>query len=522
MTYPGAIAEKTPDKLAVVNTGTGETLTFGDLAIQSGRVVRVLQDRGLAVGDAFSLMMENRLDLFTIAWAAFVAGFRITLINRYLTAEEAAYIVQDSDAKLLISSAELSASEQLGKAVISHCPNLLSCGGDISGFDPLEPAMATQSATPPPIASVRGQSMLYSSGTTGKPKGVARPPETVSIEEGLALSAVLRMFGFDENSRYLSPAPLYHAAPFFYSTAVQSIGGCVYMMERFDAEDALRCLQGYQITQSQWVPTMFVRMLKLPEEMREQYSFPTHKLAIHAAAPCPVDVKRRMIDWWGPILFEYYAGTEGNGVTVVTSEDWLAHPGTVGKPIDTIVHICDESGRELPVGETGTIYFEPPEEVPRFLYHKDDEKTDQSRHPQHKNWTTLGDVGYMDEEGYLYLTDRKAYMIISGGVNIYPQDIEDALVMHDKIVDAAVFGVPNPDFGEEVKAVVQTVSGVPEAATAAQLEEELIAYCRQKLAAFKVPRSIDFVGELPRLPTGKLYKRLLRDKYWGKQDSRIV
>lgn len=523
MSYPGYHAQD-PDKLAAVNVTTGDLLTFKELDIASSQIARVLQGLGLKHGDHFSLMMENHLDFFKFVWAALRGGFFITSVNRYLTAPEAAYIVEDSDSKVLISSANLDVSEQLGAAVKDICSHCFSWGGPIAGFEPMEPMVAAQpkdSLSPKGIP--RGDAMLYSSGTTGRPKGVLRTQSDTTVEEVSSMGMALAMFGFGNETRYLSPAPLYHAAPFFYSTNAQSLGGCVYMMEKFDPEDALRAIEDYKITHSQWVPTMFLRMLKLPEDIRTKYDLSSHQLAIHAAAPCPVQAKHRMIDWWGPILFEYYAGTEGNGTTAITSEDWLLHPGSVGKALSSVMHICNEEGEELPANEAGTIYFESPEADTIFEYHKAPEKTSQSRHPERKNWTTLGDVGRLDEEGYLYLTDRKAYMLISGGVNIYPQEIEDILVMHETIVDAAVFGVPNEDFGEEVKAVVQLAEGIPGSEEdQKRIEQDLMAYCRQHLAAYKVPRSVDFTAELPRLPTGKLYKRILRDKYWGKGDTTIV
>jgi fatty-acyl-CoA synthase len=286
------------------------------------------------------------------------------------------------------------------------------------------------------------------------------------------------------------------------------------MMERFDAEQALQMIERYGVTHSQWVPTMFVRMLKLPEEARKDHDLSSLKIAVHAAAPCPVEVKRQMIEWWGPLLFEYYAGTEGSGATFITSEDWLKHPGSVGKAGVGILHICDENGNDLPPGEAGLIYFE--REIATFEYHNDPAKTRAARHPQHENWNALGDVGYMDEDGYLYLTDRQAFMIISGGVNIYPQAIEDALITHPKVGDVAVFGVPDAEMGEAVKAVIEPAPGQE---PTDELAAELLDYARSKLAHYMAPRSLDFIVEMPRLPTGKLYKRLLRDAYW--QDRKI-
>ena len=515
--YPGVYAQQKPDYPAIVNTSTGEQITYGELAIASSQIARTFRRFGLKPSDHFSVVMENNIDYFKIIWAAFIAGFTITTINRHLTAEEAAYIVQNSDSKILVCSANLDMSAKLGEIVRDYCGLQFSWGGAIDGFESLEDQIAEEPETLLPIDTHKGQAMPYSSGTTGRPKGVIRPPETGTIEEGLGIKDALMAFGFSEATRYLSPAPLYHAAPFTFCNGVLSIGGTIYMMERFDEEEALRCLQEYEITHSQWVPTMFIRMLKLPEAVRARYSFPAHQLAIHAAAPCPVEAKRSMIEWWGEILFEYYAGSEGNGITVIASADWLQHPGSVGCSMNAVIHICDDSGQELPAGQDGTIFFEPLDPAAIFSYHKDDDKTHDSRHPENPRWTTLGDIGHLDEEGYLYLTDRKAYMIISGGVNIYPQEIEDVLVMHDQIADVAVFSVPHEEFGEEVKAVVQLQDGrVPKGAEAESLAQELMAYSREKLAAFKVPRSVDFTAALPRLPTGKLYKRLLRDKYWEK------
>jgi acyl-CoA synthetase (AMP-forming)/AMP-acid ligase II len=294
------------------------------------------------------------------------------------------------------------------------------------------------------------------------------------------------------------------------------IGATVVVMEHFDAEAALAAIEKHKANISQWVPTMFVRMLKLPAEVRARYDVSSMRSAIHAAAPCPVEVKRQMIEWWGEVLHEYYAGTEGNGFCYISSRDWLAHPGSVGRSLLGPVHICDDEGNEVPNGEEGTIYFENENQ---FEYHNDPEKTASARHPMHPNWSTLGDVGRLDEDGFLYLTDRKAFMIISGGVNIYPQEAENLLITHPQVADVAVIGVPNEEFGEEVRAVVQPVRWED---AGPELAETLIAFCRQNLASIKCPRVVDFERELPRHPTGKLYKRLIRDRYWGKRNSRIV
>ncbi|MCX7620790.1 MAG: AMP-binding protein, partial [Acidimicrobiales bacterium] len=322
------------------------------------------------------------------------------------------------------------------------------------------------------------------------------------------------LFDYNESMVYLSPAPLYHAAPLRFSMAVHQVGGTVIVMEHFDPEQFLALIESYKVTHTQVVPTMFIRLLKLPEEARKAYDLSSLQVAIHAAAPCPIAVKEKMIEWWGPIIHEYYAGTEGNGLVYCNSEDWLTHKGTVGRALLGKVHIVDEEGNELPPGEEGTIYFESDAQ---FEYHNDPEKTAASRLPN--GWTTLGDVGRLDEDGFLYLTDRKAYMIITGGVNVYPQEAENVLALHPKVQDVAVIGVPNEEFGEEVKAIVEPVDM---ADAGPELERELIEYCRQHLADVKCPRSVDFRPELPRHPTGKLYKRLLKDEYWQGHESRII
>ena len=322
-----------------------------------------------------------------------------------------------------------------------------------------------------------------------------------------ATVAFLRAIRFREGDTYLSPAPLYHSAPIYWTMAVHRLGGTAVVMEKFDPRTALALIEKYRITHSNMVPTMFVRMLKLDEDVRLSYDHSSLVQVIHAAAPCPVDVKRAMIEWWGPIISEFYSSSEGSGATFVTSTDWLQHPGTVGKAMLGVMHILDDSGKPVPVGEVGTIWAETPQP---FEYLNDQEKTQQQQNEH--GWTTVGDVGYLDDDGFLYLTDRKSYMIISGGVNIYPQEAEDVLIGHPKVYDVAVFGVPNPDFGEEVKAVVQPVS-MDEAGP--ELADELIAYCKSRLASYKCPRSVDFDAELPRSDAGKLYKRRLKERYWA-------
>lgn len=513
----GYWAASYPDKVAAILTSTHEEITYAQLDARSNQYSQLLYERGLRRGDHVAVFMENDLSFFEVVWAALRSGLYITTINRYLTAEEVAYIVEDSTSKSLVSTSQMSEVAEALAPLIPGCENRLMVGGEINGWESYEAAIESMPDTPLSEQWIGG-AMLYSSGTTGRPKGIVRPlPELQLTQLPDPDGAPSGPYGFDKDTIYLSPAPLYHSAPFAFTTNIQRQGGAVVVMPRFDALDALRCIEQFGVTHSQWVPTMFVRMLKLTDEERMHHDLSSHAVAIHAAAPCPVDVKRRMIEWWGPIIEEYYAGTEGNGSTRIGSEDWLEHPGSVGKAASGEIHICDEDGIELPTGEAGIVYFE--QERMTYSYHNAPEKTREARHPDHPNWSALGDVGYLDEDGYLYLTDRKSFMIVSGGVNIYPQEIENALILHPTVMDVAVFGVPNEDFGEEVKAVIQVVEAVDESD---DLRDELIEFAREKLANYMVPRTIDFIDEMPRLPTGKLYKRLLRDRYWGRHDTRII
>ena len=510
--YPGYWATIKPHTDAVVDATSGAKLSWQDLDQRSNQVAQLLYARGLRPGDHISLLMQNDLAFFEIAWGAYRSGLYITCINRYLTAEEAAYIVNDSTSKALFTADVLTIAADLPE-LTPACDERFITGTTVSGYESYALALADQPKAPL-AEEPAGDAMLYSSGTTGQPKGIKRPLSGEHISGGFPGVEVNNPYGIDAESIYLSPAPLYHAAPFGYCMRTLALGGQVVMMQRFDPELSLKYIEQYRITHSQWVPTMFVRMLKLTDELRDRYDLSSHRCAIHAAAPCPVEIKQQMMKWWGPILWEYYAGTERNGSTVIGPDEWLAHPGSVGKAHSGILHICDEDGIEQKPGDEGMIYFEQP--AMAFEYHNAPEKTSSATHPTHANWSSLGDVGYVDDDGYLYLTDRKAYMIISGGVNIYPREIEDALILHPAVEDVAVFGVPNTDFGEEVKAVVQPAQNV---AQDAHLVDELMEFAKQHLAAYKLPRSIDFTDELPRLPTGKLYKRLLKDKYWPQKDG---
>jgi long-chain acyl-CoA synthetase len=503
----GQIAAVTPDKPAVVMVGSGEIVTFRELDEESNRLARLLRAEGLRPGDHIAFMLENHRSFLAVAWAAQRSGLYYTAISSRLQADELAYVIGDCGAKVFLTSARLA---DVAVAVSDRTPGVmlrLMLDGTAPGFASYEERIAGHPATPIED-ECEGVDMLYSSGTTGRPKGVK--PQLSLAPMGTPnnlYKLVSVLFQPDADAVYLSPAPLYHAAPLRYCLAFHRLGATVVVMERFDAEEALRAIERYSVTHSQWVPTMFIRMLKLPEETRAAHDLSSLRCAIHAAAPCPVEVKRRMIEWWGPVLHEYYAGTEGNGFVYADSGAWLEHPGTVGRPLLGEIHVLNEEGEELPPGRTGVVYFA---NGPEFEYHGDPDKTASSRDPLGRGWTTLGDVGYLDEEGFLYLTDRLSYMIISGGVNIYPQEAENVLALHPKVADVAVIGVPDPEMGESVKAVVQPVDA---AEAGPDLERELIDHCREHLAHYKCPRSVDFRAELPRHPTGKLYKRLLKDEY---------
>ena len=502
----GSVAAETPNKPAVIMAGSGRVVTFAELDAASNRLAHVLSDAGLRPGDHIAFMLENRWEFLAVAWAAQRSGLYYTPVSSRLQADELAYIVDNCEAKVFVASAAV-ADVAVGIAGATPRVGLrLMLDGVAPGFASYEEMTAAAPATPL-SEEVEGADMLYSSGTTGRPKGVKPAlPLTAMGTPGPLTLLVQFLFQPGADAVYLSPAPLYHAAPLRYCIAFQRLGATVVVMERFDPEGALRAIGSHGVTHSQWVPTMFIRMLKLPAETRAAYDLSSLRLAIHAAAPCPIPVKEQMIEWWGPILAEYYAGTEGNCFVYTDSADWLAHRGTVGRPLLGTVHVCDEEGAEVP-GTVGALYFS---DGPAFEYHGDAAKTAASRDPKGRGWTTLGDIGYVDEDGFLYLTDRKSHMIISGGVNIYPQEAENVLAVHPRVADVAVFGVPDPEMGEQVKAVVQPVSM---ADAGPELEGELIAYCRERLAHYKCPRSVDFRAELPRHPTGKLLKRLLRDEY---------
>ncbi|HVS67325.1 MAG TPA: acyl-CoA synthetase [Mycobacteriales bacterium] len=504
-------AARRPDAVALLGPGD-ERVTFADLHARAQRVAGLLHEAGLKRGDAVALMLPNRREFLEVTWACQLSGLYYVPVNTHLTFDEVSYIVDDCQARALFIDASM---QQLAADLHHRSAGVevrVAVGAEWDGWQPYDAALASVTTQAPPSD---GSEMLYSSGTTGRPKGIRRPlpTENGSWAQAVLEGALIHRYGASGDSVYLSPAPLYHAAGVNYTMAVNRVGAATVMVPKFDPEETLRLIEHHRVTHAQFVPTMFVRMLKLPADVRARYDVSSLQCVLHAAAPCAVDVKQAMFDWFGPIIHEYYGGTEGFAGTMIGPKEWLEHPGSVGLPL-TPIHVIGDDGVELPAGETGEIFFEG---GPQFEYWGDPQKTKSVSNE--RGWRTLGDMGYVDSDGYLYLTDRSTFMIVSGGVNIYPQETENLLIMHPKVADAAVFGIPNDEFGEEVKAVVQPLEGV-EASQA--LADELIEYCRANLASYKCPRSIDFDPELPRDPNGKLYKRRIRDRYWEGRTSRIL
>jgi long-chain acyl-CoA synthetase len=503
--HPGQHAASTPDRIAAVMAGTGDAITYGELDAASNRLAHLFLERGLRRGSHIAVLLGNELAYFEVVWAAQRSGMYVTPINWHLGAEEAGYIIEDCDAEVLVTSTDFAPLVEGLGAHLQNVHTRLVVRAEIDGFELL--AEATAGLAPTPIeGETEGAVMFYSSGTTGRPKGIKQPLSGAEFGTGTMIEGLMRgLYAFDEESIYLCPAPLYHAAPLGWSMGTQRIGGTVVVMERFDPNALLSAVEYHSVSHAQFVPTHFVRMLKLSDAERAAHDLASLRVAIHAAAPCPVEVKQQMFDWWGPIIYEYYSGSEGLCFCAVSPQEWLEHPGTVGRPVAGTVHVVGEDGQTVAPGEVGELWFAT---GAHFEYHKDPEKTRSVFNDQ--GWGTLGDVGYVDEDGWVFLTDRVSHMIISGGVNIYPQEIENVLVLHPAVSDVAVIGVADEDMGEAVKAVVQPTDPT---AVGAQLADELMAYCRAHLAGFKCPRSVDFVAELPRLPTGKLLKRKLRDAY---------
>jgi long-chain acyl-CoA synthetase len=509
-----ALANEDPSHLALV-TPENEEVRAGTLLDRSNQAARAFRQLGLQRGDAVAVVLPNCPEFFEIYLAVLQAGMYLVPINHHLVAPEIAYILSDSEAKVLVAherfaEACLEAADE-AELPASRCLAV----GDVPGFASYGMLRDAQPTAAPEERTI-GDVMNYTSGTTGNPKGVRRKLLGISPEEAaLGLSGLLFLFGIQprEGNVHLLGSPLYHTAVLRFSGAALHLGHTVVMMDKWDPERCLALIEERKVTHSHMVPTQFHRLLALPEEVRSRYDVSSLRHMIHAAAPCPVDVKRRMIEWWGPVIDEYYAASEGGG-TLVTTEEWLKKPGTVGRPWPiSEIAIFDDEGNRLGPGQIGTVYMSM--QTGDFEYHKDRSKTESNRIG---SFFTVGDVGYLDEDGYLFLCDRKADMIISGGANIYPAEIENVLLAHPKVADAAVFGIPNDDWGEEVKAVIEPAPGVE---PSPELASEIIAFCEGKLARFKTPKSVDFVSEMPRDPNGKLYKRKLRDPYWVGRERAI-
>jgi acyl-CoA synthetase (AMP-forming)/AMP-acid ligase II len=503
-------ADHAPDRPAITMARSGERRTYGELDAAANRVSRLLRGAGLAPGDHAAFCVENAPAFLEIAWGAHYAGLLYTAISTSLKVDEVAYIVGDCEARVLFLSARYADKAAALKAATPGVERYIAVGGPIDGYEEYAALVAAEAPQPLEEARIGGRDMLYSSGTTGRPKGIRPAQPALPLgETPIVVTPILRdMFGIGRQDVYLSPAPLYHSAPLRFSMAVHQLGGEVVVMESWDEAECLDLIGRHGVTAAQFVPTMFVRMLRLPEAVRRAADTRTLRLVIHAAAPCPVEVKQQMLDWWGPVIHEYYSATEAAGLTWVTPEDWAARPGTVGRALIGVPHVVDEAGAEVAPGVDGAVFFS---DGPPFAYHNDPERTRQSTDAH--GWQTFGDIGHLDADGFLYLTDRASYMIISGGVNVYPQEAEDVLQSHPAVMDAAVFGVPDAEMGEAVKAVVEPVAMPADEAAAAALEQELIQHCRSSLAHLKCPRSIDFRAQLPRTPTGKLLKRLLKQEY---------
>ncbi len=520
MSTVAAHAQEDPQRIAIINGNGDSSETFGELELRSRRIAHLLRARGIAQGGCVAALLDNCDPAFhDLYWACQRVGLYFTPVNWHLQPDEVQYIVDNSDADALFVSEVF---VELAVHTAPRCPKLrlrVVTRGEAEGFEPLAAALAGVPQDAPLENQREGALMIYSSGTTGRPKGVRRPlldvppgdPRVSGFAQGF-----LAMFGIHSGDRYLCPAPLYHAAPLQFTVAHTRIGASVVVLPRFDPELVLRVIQDQHVTSSQWVPTHFHRLLRLPEDVRRRYDLSSLRVAVHAAAPCPVPVKEAMIAWWGDAIVEYYAGTEGGG-TLIRAAEWLTHKGSVGRHWSGgKIWILDENGQALTEpNREGAVYFEAPP-MGRFAYYKDENKTAGT---YRGNLFTIGDIGYLDAEGYLYLTDRQSSMIISGGVNIYPQETESHLMVHPKVDDVAVIGVPNQEMGEEVKAVVVPAEGVQ---PGPELEQELIAYCRAGIAHYKCPVSIDFVPALPRTETGKMAKRKLRDRYWSGHARRLV
>jgi acyl-CoA synthetase (AMP-forming)/AMP-acid ligase II len=479
---------------------SGEIVTYGELETRSNQLARLWRSAGIREGDHVAVFLENHPHYLEVVWAGLRSGLYVTAINSFLTAPEVAYILNDCGALALVTSRtkqEIVAQLEAENATPLLRSRLMMDGASC-GFESYEEATASESRERMERETL-GTTMLYSSGTTGRPKGIKRALTGVHPSEFENPRPLGPIYNYNENMVYLSPAPMYHAAPLAFVNATLGWGGSVVMMEKFDPGQSLSLIEKYKVTHSQWVPTMFSRMLKLPEAERTAFDLSSHECAIHAAAPCPVPVKREMIEWWGPILYEYYAGTEGNGSTGIDSHEWLEKPGSVGRASEgRQMRILDPDGVELAPGEIGDVYFLPPG-GPGSTYHY--LGAEPRRTPD--GWETLGDMGRIDEDGYLFLVDRRTDLIISGGANIYPAEVEGAIEAHPDVRSCAVIGLPDEDLGATVHAIVQTVAPVEEAALRSFLSDLLVRY--------KIPRTFEFVDQPLKDDAGKMRRRALRE-----------
>lgn len=501
-----------PDKPAVITVSDNRSITFAELEDQANRTAQLFRKLGLKRGDTVATLVGNSIEFLEINNGAQRSGLYLVPIASRLNADEAAYIINDSQSRVAIIDAGTKHGAELAADFANLCSkveHVYAVRGDLPGLERWEQAIAAMPAEMIADPSI-GVAMIYSSGTTGQPKGVKHPlPEQPYGAPNQHLSLMTDWYHMRTRMDFIISAPMYHSGANAFAMSTLALGGTVILFEKFDPEQMLQVIDRYKPHGGQFVPTMFTRMVKLPKEVRDKYDVSSLELALHSAAPCPVEVKRAMIEWWGPIFLDIYGGAESIGFCQIRSEEWLRKPGSVGRASHGVLHICDEEGNELPLGENGLIYFEHPEA--QFEYLGDDEKTRSSYDPRGRGWRTYGDIGHVDEDGYLFLTDRRSFMIVAGGVNIYPQEAENVLTMHPKVTDVVVFGVPDPDMGEQVKAVVQPADWN---AAGPELEAELIAYCKSKLATLKCPKSIDFQQQLPRDDNGKISKKALKDSYW--------
>jgi len=508
-------AEREPGHVALVEPG-GTEHTAGDLLERANQLVHGLRALGLETGDSIATVLPNSVESVEVYLAALQAGWFLTPINFHLAAPEIAYIVNDCEAKAFVTHARFAELvEAAAKEIDVPEATRFVVGGAVGGFRAYEEIGAGQ-PTSMPTERTAGMAMHYTSGTTGRPKGVKRTLTGLDPDTSAEMFAMfLALFGIGEegDNVHLVVAPNYHTAVTMFGGSSLQLGHTVVQMDRWEPEETLRLIERYGVTHSHMVPTMFHRMLALPDDVKDRYDVSSMRWAVHAAAPCPVDVKRRMLEWWGPVIYEYYGATEGGG-TLVTPEEWLAKPGTVGTPWPiSQIQILGDAGEEVATGEIGTVYMRM--DTGQFEYKDDPAKTEASRQGE---FFTVGDMGYVDEDGSLFLVDRKSDMIIAGGVNIYPAEIEAELLAFPKVGDAAVFGVPDPDLGEQIKAVIEPAEDV---AADDELRSEIMEFLRGRLGKYKWPRSIDFIEEMPRDPSGKLYKRRLRAPYWEDRERAI-